>query len=84
MIWSQSFTKIIGIHFGNSIFNNNDWDKINDHIHKKIIFGTGLEWDSLWEGRLCQNYRSNVYHFKIHQKGNCEKGKQFHLEWQKY
>ena len=40
MIWSQSLTKILGIHFGNSILNNNDWDKINDHIHKKIIFET--------------------------------------------
>ena len=40
MIWSQSLPKILGIHFGNSILNNNDWDKINDHIHKKIIFET--------------------------------------------
>ena len=33
MIWSHSFTKILGMQFGNSIINNNDWDKINDHIH---------------------------------------------------
>ena len=35
--------KILGVNFGNSILNNNDSNKINDHINKKIIFGTGTE-----------------------------------------
>lgn len=35
--------KILGVNFGNSILNNNDSNKINDHINKKIIFETGTE-----------------------------------------
>ena len=47
--WSKSFTKILEIHVRNSTLNNNDHNKINDHIHTKIIFGTG--WDSV-RGRI--------------------------------
>ena len=35
--------KILGVNFGNSILNNNDSNKINDHINKKIIYETGTE-----------------------------------------
>ena len=52
MIWSQSFIKILGIYVGNSILNNNDWDKINDYIQKRIIVGKETEWDSLWEVQI--------------------------------
>lgn len=43
MIWSQFLIKILGIHVGNSILNNNDWDKINDYIQKRIIVGKETE-----------------------------------------
>ena len=52
MIWSQFLIKILGIHVGNSILNNSDWDKINDYIQKRIIVGKEAEWDSLWEVQI--------------------------------
>lgn len=52
MTWPQSLTKMLGIHFGNSILDNFDWDKINGQIHRKIIFGTGTECDSLGEENI--------------------------------
>ena len=35
MILYQSLTKVLGIHFDNSIFKNNDWSENNDHCHNK-------------------------------------------------
>ena len=34
MLWSQFSYKILGTHFGNSVLNNNNWDKINDNLTK--------------------------------------------------
>ena len=30
MIWSQLYIKMLGVHFANSILDNNNWDIIND------------------------------------------------------
>ena len=45
---------------------------------------TFFEKDNLIANQIfCQNYRLNMYRFKIYQKENWEKNKQFLLEWQK-
>ena len=36
MEWPQFFIKILGINFGNSIFDNSNWDKISEGIIKTI------------------------------------------------
>ena len=44
---------------------------------------TFFEKDNLIANQIfCQNYRLNMYRFKIHQKENWGKNKQFLLEWQ--
>ena len=43
MVWSQFSIKIIGLHFGNSVLDNSDWDKISHcltKIFKKSTFET--------------------------------------------
>ena len=37
MEWSQFFIKIIGVNFGNTIFDNSSRDKVNGRIIKKFI-----------------------------------------------
>ena len=44
---SQFPIKILGFHFVNSVLDNNNWDKINEKLTKKIIFG--IEYYSLRE-----------------------------------
>ena len=34
MMWSQFSIKILGLHFGNSILDNSDWDKISHNLAK--------------------------------------------------
>ena len=36
MVWSQFTTNIIVVHFGNSVLDNSDWDKICHSLRKKI------------------------------------------------
>ena len=36
MVWSQFSINIIGLHFGNSVLDNSDWDKISHSLRKKI------------------------------------------------
>ena len=65
--------KILGVNFGNSILNNNDSNKINDYINKKIIFETGTEWDSLRKKNIfCQNY-SQIFIVSKYTKKEIEK-----------
>ena len=40
MEWSQFSIKILGVNFGNSIFDNSNWDKISEDVIKKSISGT--------------------------------------------
>ena len=35
MTWSRFSIKILGVHFVNSILDNNTWDKINEKLPKK-------------------------------------------------
>ena len=70
MILYQSLTKVLGIHFDNSIFKNNDWSENNDHFHnKKSSLGQS---ETLSEKKKVfvktVVYRSNICHFKIHKK----------------
>ena len=35
MVWSQFSIKIFGVHFGNSVLDNSNWDKISPSLTKK-------------------------------------------------
>ena len=35
MVWSQFSIKIFGVHFGNSVLDNSNWDKISHSLTKK-------------------------------------------------
>ena len=35
MVWSQFFIKIFGVHFGNSVLDNCNWDRISVSLTKK-------------------------------------------------
>ena len=35
MAWSQLFIKILGVHFGNSVFDNSDRNKVSISLTKK-------------------------------------------------
>ena len=42
------FHKILGVHLGNSVLDNSNWDKISHSLAKKeSVFGT--ECNSLWD-----------------------------------
>ena len=36
MVWSKFPIKIFGVHFGNSVLDNSNWDKISHSLTKKI------------------------------------------------
>ena len=36
MVWSQFSIKIFGVHFGNSVLDNSNWDKISHSLTKKL------------------------------------------------
>ena len=36
MVWSQFSIKIFGVHFGNSVVDNSNWDKISHSLTKKL------------------------------------------------
>ena len=68
--WFKSLTKILEIHFRNSTLNNDDYNKINNYIHTKIIFGRG--WDSL-RGRITKSSTSDLPSTTDHQPPTYQK-----------
>ena len=36
MVWSQSSIKILGLHFGSSVLDNSDWEKISHSLTKDV------------------------------------------------
>ena len=40
MVWSQFSIRILEVHFGNSVLDSSYWDKTNDSLTKKSMFGT--------------------------------------------
>ena len=40
MVWSQFSIRILEVHFGNSVLDSSYWDKTNDSLTKKLMFGT--------------------------------------------
>ena len=47
MIWSKFSIKILGVHFGNSVPDNSNWDEISHILTKKTVSRT--ECNSLWD-----------------------------------
>ena len=45
MVWSQFSIKIFGVHFGNSVLDNSNWDKISHSLTKRITHMWG-RWDT--------------------------------------
>ena len=47
MVRPQLSVKILGVHFGNYVLNNSNWDKITHNLTKKSIFQTDCysPWD---------------------------------------
>ena len=83
MVWSQYFIKILGLHFGNSVLDNSDWDKISHSLTKKIfqnqyfeqsptLFGMKKRKTKIVNQILLPkiSQRLDIYYFKIYQRGN--------------
>ena len=45
MVWSKFPIKIFGVHFGNSVLDNSNWDKISHSLTKRITHMWG-RWDT--------------------------------------
>ena len=86
MVWSQFSIKIIGLHFGNSVLDNSDWDKISHSLTKKFKKSTfQTECNSLCDEkkkRIVNRillpklwYRLDIYYLKIYQRRNWKKTK---------
>ena len=81
-----------GVHFGNSVLDNSNWDKISHSLTKKNIsksatlFGTKKK--NCEPNPLIQTlvYRSNIYYPKNYHGGNSKiNGSTLHLEvWTRY
>ena len=60
MVWSQFSIKIIGLHFGNSVLDNSDWDKISHSLTKKFKKSTfQTECNSLCDEKKKKNCKPN-------------------------
>ena len=71
MVWSQLSVKIFGVHFGNCVLNNSNWDKITHSLTKKSIFQT--ECYSLWDEKKKQETKerivNRIFYSKLWYKG---------------
>ena len=72
IVWSLFSTKVLGLHFGNSVLHNSNWDKVSHSLEKKQYLE---QIPSLFEvKKLIVNqiqtlvYRSNIHHSKIIKK----------------
>ena len=78
MVRSQFPIKILGVHFGNYVLDNPNWNKISHSLTKKINISNRVQLSLGWKKRkknckpnaLIQTlvYRSNIYCSKIYQK----------------
>ena len=71
------------VHFGNSVLDNSDWDKTSDSLTKSkknqyfeqsaTLFGTKKNKNKRTVNQILLPklwYRSDIYYFKIYQRGN--------------
>ena len=78
MVRSQFPIKILGVHFGNYVLDNPNWNKISHSLTKKINISNRVRLSLGWKKRKknCKPnaviqtlvYRSNIYCSKIYQK----------------
>ena len=76
MIWSQFSIKILGVHFGNFVLTNFNWDKIRHSLVKKQYLEQSatpfqMKKKNCKSNSLIQTlvYRSNIYYAKIKELG---------------
>ena len=70
---------VLWLHFGNSVLDNSNWDKINHTLtnnvksHNFEQSGTLFEMEKRIVNQILMSklwYRSDIYYFKIYQRGN--------------
>ena len=72
--WPQFTIKIIGVHFGNSVVVNNNWDKVNDKLTNKVHpwnkVMLSLRGKNNCQSNPFQNFgnRSNIYNYKVEKR----------------
>ena len=96
MVWSQFSIRILLVHFGNSVLDNSNLEKISHSLTKKhqylkesaTIFEMKKKKTNCKLNPLKKTlvYRSNIYYSKIYQKGNSkDNSSTVHLEvWARY
>ena len=79
MVWSQFSIKILGVHFGSSVLDNSNWDKISHSLAKEnqYLEQSATHFEMKKQKKNCKSnfliqtlmYRSNIYYSKIYHKG---------------
>ena len=76
MVWSKFSIKIVGMHFGNFVYDNRNWNEICDNLTKKIHIWNRMRF-SLWQEKnnrepypLIESmvHSSNIYYSEIYLK----------------
>ena len=52
MVWSQFSVKIFGVHFGNSVLDNSNWNKISHSLAKKLNTWNRVPLPLRWKKRI--------------------------------
>ena len=81
MVWLQLSIKLTGLHFGNSVLDNSNWDKVSHSLTKKQYLEQSKTLFEMKKKKNCKPnpltqtlvFRSNIYYSKIYQKGNWKK-----------
>ena len=83
MAWSIQFSiKIVGVHCGNSIHNDRNWENICDNLTKRLHFWNRMQFSLRENKHKSKLHRSKSYYSKMHLKEDWRMNIQFPLEQQ--